>query len=80
MTPIKFSLSKQIYLSTLQEEKSRAEFIDLIHYYNLRIKEFVDKVNLRNIANDKCSLDHVLHELAKDAMGNPESHNFLDVL
>lgn len=37
-------------------------------------------MNPNTEANNKCSLDYILHELAKDAMVSPESHNFQDVI
>lgn len=72
-----FSISKQIILSTTQAETNQEQFTELIKYYNWRIKEFCENVTDKS---GKYSLPYVMHELTKDAMGAPESHQFLDVM
>jgi hypothetical protein len=38
MTQISFSLANQVLLSILDKKESKVQFIELINYYNIRIR------------------------------------------
>ncbi len=69
MEKISFPLSEQIINSTTEFAICRQQFMELIEYYNLRIKEFVD-VTVAGANGKQNSLGFIIQELLNDAMGH----------
>ena len=79
MEPVAFALSQEIIKSTTEFPTCRKQFIELIDYYNIRIKEFLQPVGASMDVKSH-SLSLVIQELIDDAMGHPDSHKFLDIM
>ncbi len=79
MDRISFPLSEQIIKSTTEFPICRKQFIELIEYYNLRIKEFKN-ITVTGANGKQCSLAFVIQELISDAMGDSDSHKFIDLM
>ena len=79
MDNISFPLSEQIIKTTTEFAICRQQFIELIEYYNLRIKEFKN-ITVTGANGKQCSLAFVIQELINDSMGDPDSHKFIDLM
>jgi hypothetical protein len=75
MSKVTFALSKQIIESTTKYNTCKKQFIELINYYNLRIREL--KLSSGPLEGKNCSLTFVIQQLIEDAMGPPDSHKFI---
>ena len=79
MDSVSFPLSEQIIKSTTEFPICRQQFIELIEYYNMRIKEFKN-ISVTGTNGKGYSLAFVIQELINDAMGHPDSHQFIDLM